>query len=312
MANLFSLSQLAGGFDPRAIANQRRQAEQENALAKILGEQQVQRNDAALRGIQLDNTEKARRMSQKPSNTFKTVKGRDGNSYQVEVAPNGQLVGQPTMVEGLGAAPNNNPLDKVPEGARQYLPPELIADPNSVDRATFNKAVVDAIGQSRSAPKPRSQDDFSNASKLRGEITKATKDFRTIEGAYSRVQASATDPSAAGDLALIFNYMKVLDPGSTVREGEFATAQNAGGVDSKVAGLYNQVMNGKRLTDAQRGDFVTRAGKLFEGQKSLADKRTENIVAIGARFNIPREDLITANVSDLSDADLDAALAELE
>ena len=37
-------------------------------------------------------------------------------------------------------------------------------------------------------------------------------------------------PDAAGDMALIFSYMKMLDPNSTVREGEYATAQDAGSI----------------------------------------------------------------------------------
>ena len=46
----------------------------------------------------------------------------------------------------------------------------------------------------------------------------AVKSFAEQASAYGRVVASAEDPSPAGDLALIFNYMKVLDPGSTVRD----------------------------------------------------------------------------------------------
>jgi hypothetical protein len=80
-------------------------------------------------------------------------------------------------------------------------------------------------------------------------------------------------------LALIFNFMKVLDPGSVVREGEFATAQNAGGIDERVRSLYNQVVEGTRLTEAQRADFVDRAGRLYGGAQeqyqSIANQYTE-------------------------------------
>jgi hypothetical protein len=102
------------------------------------------------------------------------------------------------------------------------------------------------------------------------------KDFSDVSFAYSRVVRSADDPSPAGDLALIFNFMKVLDPGSVVREGEFATAQNAGGVDERLRSIYNQVVDGTRLTETQRADFVDRAGRLYSGAqeqyKSIADQ----------------------------------------
>jgi len=94
---------------------------------------------------------------------------------------------------------------------------------------------------------------------------KPVKDFADVSFAFSRVVRSADDPSPAGDLALIFNFMKVLDPGSVVREGEFATAQNAGGIDERIRSLYNQVVDGTRLTETQRADFVDRAARLYKG-----------------------------------------------
>jgi len=107
----------------------------------------------------------------------------------------------------------------------------------------------------------------------------SVKDFSDVSMAFSRVVRSANDPSPAGDLALIFNFMKVLDPGSVVREGEFATAQNAGGVDERIRSLYNQVMDGTRLTETQRADFVDRAARLYQGAEeqysSIAQQYTD-------------------------------------
>ena len=73
----------------------------------------------------------------------------------------------------------------------------------------------------------------------------------------------AKDPSAAGDLALIFSYMKMLDPGSVVREGEFANAQNAAGIPERIRAAYNNAMDGQRLTETTRTDFLSRADKLY-------------------------------------------------
>ena len=56
--------------------------------------------------------------------------------------------------------------------------------------------------------------------------------------------------------------MKLQDPGSTVREGEFATAQNAGGIPERVRAMYNKAVNGERLDPAVRSDFVAQAEKI--------------------------------------------------
>jgi len=100
----------------------------------------------------------------------------------------------------------------------------------------------------------------------------AIKPFVLQRNAFGRILASAQDPSAAGDLALIFNYMKVLDPGSTVREGEFATAQNSAGIPARLRGTYNRIFEGKRLAPEQRVDFVDRAKRLFKNAELQAAK----------------------------------------
>lgn len=97
--------------------------------------------------------------------------------------------------------------------------------------------------------------------------------FREVESSFQRVVDSAREPSAAGDLALIFNYMKMLDPGSTVREGEFANAQNAGGASARARAAYNSILDGTRLTDEQRSDFLGRAEQLYQGQRQIAEQR---------------------------------------
>jgi hypothetical protein len=58
--------------------------------------------------------------------------------------------------------------------------------------------------------------------------------------------------------------MKLLDPGSTVREGEFATAEQAAGLPARIVNLYNKAYSGQRLGDDQRQDFVGRAVKLYQ------------------------------------------------
>jgi hypothetical protein len=109
---------------------------------------------------------------------------------------------------------------------------------------------------------------FKGEDTLRDEFVKASGDFIKIRNAYGLVQAAARDPSAGGDMALIFSFMRILDPNSVVREGEFATAQNAAGVPDRIVNLYNRVLNGERLNPAQRADFVNQAKKIYDEQQS--------------------------------------------
>lgn len=114
---------------------------------------------------------------------------------------------------------------------------------------------------------------FKNESDLRKEFLQQSKEFIDQTSSYGRVVESGKDPSAAGDLALIFNYMKILDPGSTVREGEFANAQNAGGVSDRIQSIYNRVVSGERLSVPQRKDFLDRAKRLYNSAVAVQDNR---------------------------------------
>jgi len=144
---------------------------------------------------------------------------------------------------------------------------------NAAAYASANKsraelaAMAPQIGpDGKPMPAPPGDKQIDNEQKIRTEFVKAADEFVKVRDAYGRVQASAKEPSAAGDLALIFSYMKILDPGSVVREQEFANAQNAAGVPDQVRNMYNKVLSGERLNPNQRGDFTSRAGKLYKQQ----------------------------------------------
>lgn len=104
-----------------------------------------------------------------------------------------------------------------------------------------------------------SKDERVGISQLRREFTALpeVKEFREVDNAYRRMLPAIQNPSPAGDISLIFGYMKGQDPTSTVREGEFATAQNAGSLPESVVNMYNKALSGERLNPRQRQDFYT-------------------------------------------------------
>lgn len=99
-----------------------------------------------------------------------------------------------------------------------------------------------------------------------------TKNTQEVATAFEKVKSSSTNTSPAGDLSLIFNYMKMLDPGSVVREGEFATAQNAAGVPDRVVNMYNKLLKGERLNPNQRKDFSDQAWNTYNAQMAQQER----------------------------------------
>lgn len=110
------------------------------------------------------------------------------------------------------------------------------------------------------------KDQLSQLNKIQTNIRQDPdiKGFITIRDSYDRTQAAAVDPSAAGDLALIFNYMKMLDPTSVVRESEFANAAATGSWGERIKAAAKKIQKGQRLSDEMRADFVDRATRLYQ------------------------------------------------
>jgi len=125
--------------------------------------------------------------------------------------------------------------------------------------------------------------DFENENALRDDFERLTANQRAVSNSYQTIQAVADNPSPAGDISLIFSYMRMLDPTSTVREGEFATAEQTTGLPGQLVNTYNRLVDGYRLNDEQRADFAAQAGRLATAAErqynDLAAYFTENATA---------------------------------
>jgi len=118
-------------------------------------------------------------------------------------------------------------------------------------------------------------DTAKTAVDLRNELFNRSKDnnFTTISQYIQKIK-TAPD-TAAGDMSIIFSYMKLLDPNSTVREGEYANAQNATSIPGQIQTAYNNALAGRRLNPTQRTQFTESAMSAvqpaIEQQKQLID-----------------------------------------
>lgn len=157
-------------------------------------------------------------------------------------------------------------------------------------KADLDERKVDIEERKLSASGALGQEDINKlVNELGDDVFSQSKQYIQQKDAFGRIMASAQDPSGAGDLALIFNYMKVLDPGSTVREGEFASAENSAGVSQRLRGLYNKIVRGERLSDPQRKDFVNRAQRLFNSAVETQQERNEKFRKRGLNSGLTEE-----------------------
>lgn len=108
------------------------------------------------------------------------------------------------------------------------------------------------------------QHGFSDENQLRTQFLGQAKTFTDVRDAYSRIQAVGQATNPAQQMSLIFGYMKMLDPGSTVREGEYATAQNTTNLPGTILNYYNRAREGNFLNETQVQEMLTQARAQYE------------------------------------------------
>ena len=116
--------------------------------------------------------------------------------------------------------------------------------------------------------------------------------FEGVRNAYGRMRGAYTtilahpEAAGAGDLAIIFSYMKMLDPNSVVREGEQAQASQTSGVPDQIRNLYNAVASGSKLTDGQRLSFLTQGESMFQSTAQNLGAVNEKYGSTAKRYQV--------------------------
>lgn len=126
------------------------------------------------------------------------------------------------------------------------------------------------------------------------------KRFKGIRAAREQVRAIVTkkNVTAQDDIALIFSYMKMLDPDSVVREGEFATAQNAAGVSDQVRNQWNKVLDGTRLNESQRRNIAGLVERLYQPERDAYNAAAETYRGYADDYGISPDRVARRYVTD--------------
>lgn len=136
----------------------------------------------------------------------------------------------------------------------------------------------------------KGKDKIAAEGSLRDDFLKQAAPYITMRDAKNRLDN--LDKSGAGDMALVFQFMKILDPGSTVREGEYATASNSGGVPSAIQGLYNKALGEGTIGDKARREILSQANKIYQSAAVQHDKLSTQFAGIAKRQGLKIENVV--------------------
>jgi len=106
---------------------------------------------------------------------------------------------------------------------------------------------------------------------LRRDFDKQSKAFEKAQQNFLAMGDLAQDTTGASDVALVFSFFKTIDPTSTVREGEFATAAQAAGLPAQFIQSFARLDSGEILPPELRRDLVTSAGRFY--RQRLTDQQ---------------------------------------
>jgi hypothetical protein len=139
---------------------------------------------------------------------------------------------------------------------------------------------------------------FGYEEKIRKEYQTRTGKYRELDGTFSNIKTSAASANGPGDIALITSFMKMLDPGSVVRETEFATGRDTAGLYANLQNQLQKAQNGQFLNATQRKQYVTLSQQYLDASKKRADEEKQSLGKVVKNYGLNPENVfgIDSNV----------------
>jgi len=132
------------------------------------------------------------------------------------------------------------------------------------------------------------QSGFDNELKVKSAFSAEPvyKAYQEMKTAHNQITDSIKQASPAGDLAAATKFMKLLDPGSVVRESELYMAMQASGALDRAVNYANMRINGQKLTPDQRKDFQSLADKLYQSSIDSFNQKQSEYAGIATAYGL--------------------------
>lgn len=133
-----------------------------------------------------------------------------------------------------------------------------------LDAQQLTFKINDAISNRRADSVDQAKKDklkgFERAGDLRAELRKPFEQYASIRTTGKNMLDQIDKKGPFRDFAMVFDFIKLVDPGSVVRGDERRGFQITGSLGTKITNTLQNWVNGKTLNDTQRNeirDFVT-------------------------------------------------------
>ena len=132
------------------------------------------------------------------------------------------------------------------------------------------------------------QKGYENESKLRQDFKGEPiyKDYNDMKAAHAQIKKGLSQANPIGDIAAATKIMKLLDPGSVVRESELAIAMSAAGRLDRLQNFADMYITGKKLTPTQRKEFSALSDELFAAAGDQYNKKRSEYEGFAKRYDL--------------------------
>jgi len=204
--------------------------------------------------------------------------------------PNYSQAQKDALVAGIGTADLGKQLFPQPTKIEYTNIEKLIAARErqplgSKERETIQAAIDKEVGKTISIdPKERAAQENT----LRDDLKSELKEYNIVNSSWNSIKSLATDKSGFSDYALIVSFIKVLDPTSVVKEGEYEAARkNMGTVIQLFGQNVQNFLDGKgSLTPEVRQNILKSASGLYRTKRDEAGVIVGNAEKTANRMNL--------------------------
>ena len=121
---------------------------------------------------------------------------------------------------------------------------------------------------------------------------KTVQAHQLMQNELRQLEGLVAQSSSYSDQALITKFSKILDPGSVVRETEFAITERGGGLIKSLENYASKVAGGGRLQPSQRQEMIDAARALANGVAENYTKKRKEYADQGGLYGARPEAII--------------------
>lgn len=269
MQDNMGYAQVAGGIIEDFANSQRRDPIMHNSWDRMGEQSRISRGEDAdvdMSGAQqMADTNLQREQARLGQNKEEFTQAQGLQQYDRMHDPGSDMSKQARiqLAELVPTATDMEKFDTLTAAQVQKIAPNLIDMSKFNQRMDFNRDKLaeserrrkaQAVAKRLKANEQQDKEAFKKVQALRKELSKSEEGQKLVSRAdsYENLRNFLNNPSAYGDLGVMFAYMKALDPGSVVREGEQRLFMTSTSVPQYARNAVWRAISGESLSEEQR------------------------------------------------------------